>query len=69
MPVIKSPTEPGAAADRRGMIAFWGPQLTDAPRLLSLIVRRGVGPMDGYGNLWCEMRSMMFAIKAEVSDP
>jgi hypothetical protein len=25
--------------------------------------------MDGYGNLWCEMRSMMFAIKAEVSDP
>ena len=25
--------------------------------------------MDGHGNYWCEMRSMTFAIKAEVSDP
>src|SRR4029434_741546 len=25
--------------------------------------------MDGYGNLWCEMRLMTFAIKAEVSNP
>src|SRR2546430_10095620 len=25
--------------------------------------------MDGHGNEWCEMRSMFFAIKAEVSDP
>ena len=25
--------------------------------------------MDGHGNSWCAMRSMMFAIKAEVSEP
>src|SRR5438874_5143696 len=25
--------------------------------------------MDRHGNEWCEIRSMMFAIKAEVSDP
>jgi hypothetical protein len=36
MPVIKSPTESGAAAERWGMIAFWDPQLTDAPPVIEL---------------------------------
>jgi hypothetical protein len=52
MPVIKSPTELGAAADRRGMIAFWGPAAHRCPRLLSVIVRPGLAPwtaMEIYG--------------------